>query len=312
MRALQTGSSIVMLYLSYMEMTDKIVPDLVQAINNNPLLEELYLAGNLLSNSLTHVIKACKKSAKTLSLLDIRCNSVDPSEISDMASVVTSIDTLDALFIGGLVYNNNEKLLLNFMLKLEWFHPQSDTLDMNFNKECEILEALTSESQGETVQIKMNYRYPDDLEFIQADPMIDLFNGHLVNKYDCLIINQNAKQCLPQIDAACIIYLLVIISKLKVLDLEQSNIDEVAGFELGAILSCNNVLKQLWLAGNQLGIAGAMFILNSLEHMSTLAVLDLGFNNICWQSAESVAAVIRSNLKLEQLWLDGNGLLDVE
>ena len=314
MRALQTVSSISFLYLSYMEMTDSIAPALEAAINSNHLLEELCVAGNFLSNSLVNVIKACKRSVKNLIALDLRCNLVTPSKISYLASVISSIHTLKALFIGGLVVSNNEKFFFNCILKFEQFHPHDNTFDMNLNKEYEILDILTSESQRETIQnyIKLNYYNNDGLLFIFADPMTDLFNGHLINKYDYLNIKlQGVKQSLSQVDAATIIYLLPVISKLKALDMEQSNIDEVAAFELGAILSCNNVLEQLWLAGNQLGITGAMFILNSLEHMSTLAVLDLSFNNIGWQSAESVTAVIKSNPNLEQLWLDGNSLLDI-
>ena len=312
-RALQTVSSVVILYLSYMEMTDRVAPALEAAINNNHLLEQLYVAGNLLSNSLVDVIKACKRSVKNLITLDLRCNLVNPSKLSDMASVISSIDTLVALFIGGLVINDNEKFFNNFVLKYEQLHPQVNAFDMNLNKEYEILEVLSSISQRETIQnyIKMNYQF-DYLLYIEADPMTGLFNGHLSSKYDYLNIKlQRTKQDLSQVDAATIIYLLPVISKLKVLDLEQSNIDEVAAFELGAILSCNNVLEQLWLSGNQLEITGAMFILNSLEHMSTLAVLDLSFNDISYQSADGVAAVIKSNPRLEQLWLDGNGLLDV-
>ena len=113
-----------------------------------------------------------------------------------------------------------------------------------------------------------------------------------------------------ELDAATSIYLLPVISNLKVLDCECSNIDAIAAFELAAILSCNDVMQQLWLRGNQLNTAGAMFILSSLEHISTLRVLDLSLNNIGYQSADSVAAVIYSNPTLEQLWLDGNGLLD--
>ena len=323
MRALQTISSVVILYLSYMEMTDDSAADLAETINNNPLLEHLYVAGNSLSSSLINVIKACKKSVKRLLTLDLRYNLVDPSKISDMASIIGRIGTLEALFIGGLVISNTEKFFNNFLFKFEKLHPhsnnafdvQSNAFDMNLIKEYEVLELLNSESQRENTCncIKFNYYSPTGyLLFKHAEPMNGPFNGHLIDKYDYLTIKlQRTEQILSQVNATSIIYLLPVISKLKVLDMERSNVDEVAAFELGAILSCNNVLEQLWLSGNQLGITGAMFILNSLEHMSTLAVLDLSFNYISCHSADGVASVIKCNSKLEQLWLDGNGLLDV-
>ncbi|XP_065894099.1 leucine-rich repeat-containing protein 74B-like [Dysidea avara] len=292
-------------------MTDKVVADLVGTINNNPFLEELHVAGNSLSNGLIDVIKACKMSVNKLIALDTRCNLVDPSKVSDMASTISGIDTLEVLCVGGLVVDDNEKFFMKFVLRLQQLN--THTFVMNINKECEILELLTSESDRETIQnyIKMNYDF-EYMYYNQADPMIGLFNGHLISKYDYLNIRlQRAQQNLLQVDATSMIYFLPVISKLRVLDLELSNVNEVAAIELGGILSCNNVLEQLWLAGNQLGIVGAIFILNSLKYMSSLTVLDLSFNNIGFQSADSVAAVINCNPKLEQLWLDGNGLLDV-
>ena len=97
---------------------------------------------------------------------------------------------------------------------------------------------------------------------------------------------------------------------LKALDLEQSNINEEAAFELAAALRCNNVLSQLWLRDNVLHSAGGMFILSSLQHISSLKVLDVSHNNIGYQVADKIAAVIDSNRSLEQLWLDGNALLN--
>ena len=138
-----------------------------------------------------------------------------------------------------------------------------------------------------------------------ADSLYDLFNQQVTNK-----MNNFHERMKQNIDTTSFIYSLYVISMLKVLDLGQSNINEIAASELADKLYSNTVLQQLWLKGNQLNTVGAMFILNSLEHILTLKVLDLSFNSIGYQSADNVAAVIYSNPKLEQLWLDGNGLLD--
>ena len=133
---------------------------------------------------------------------------------------------------------------------------------------------------------------------------------HIIRKHTFLKFYDQTKQLLSQVDAATTVYLLPVISKLRILDMEQSNIDEVAAFELAALLGCNSVLEQLWLGGNQLSTAGAIFILNSLVHLSTLKALDLSYNNIGCQSADSVAAVIQCNPMLQYLSLDGNNLMD--
>ena len=105
------------------------------------------------------------------------------------------------------------------------------------------------------------------------------------------------------------ITLLPIIKNLRALDLEHSNINKESAFELAVALKCNNVLSQLWLRGNELGAAGAMFIHNSIQHISSIKVLDLSNNNIGYQVTDSIAAVIDCKHSLEQLWLDGNALL---
>ena len=101
---------------------------------------------------------------------------------------------------------------------------------------------------------------------------------------------------------------LYILEKVTVIDLENNNIDEDASFELATALHSNNVLEQLWLRGNKLNTAGALYILNSLEYLTTLQVLDMSYNNIGSQSADGIAAVIDNNPLMNQLWLDGNDL----
>ena len=101
---------------------------------------------------------------------------------------------------------------------------------------------------------------------------------------------------------------LYILEKVKVIDLENNNIDEDAALELAITLHSNNVLEQLWLRGNRLNTAGGLYILNALEYLTTLQVLDLSYNNIGSESADGIAAVIDNNPLMNQLWLDGNDL----
>ena len=103
LRALQVVSSFTVLHLGYMGMSNDVVTDLVLAINNNYLLKEVNLCGNLLSNSLIEITQACKKSAKNLISLNLQCNSVFPSVITDLAQVTGAIATLEVLLIGLVV-----------------------------------------------------------------------------------------------------------------------------------------------------------------------------------------------------------------
>ncbi|XP_065894211.1 ribonuclease inhibitor-like [Dysidea avara] len=310
MKALRAVSSVVFLHLNHMEMTETVTTDLVMAINNNPLLEKLYIACNLLSSGLIEIVKACKKSLINLPALDLQYNPMDPSLLVELASVTGTINTLEALSIGGLAVSLDETIFNNFSLNVCLVC--NSKCDIHLIEKYMIIEILNYELQRQTIceVVKINY----DLNYLSltcADPMIRDY-PQLTAKSKCFNMSlQNAKQKLLQVDAASVIYLLPIISKLKVLNLEQSNVDEIAAFELAGILGCNDVLEKLWLGSNQLGTAGAMFILNSLGSIVTLKTLDLSFNDIGSQSAEGIAAVIHNNPLLEQLWLDGNKLMDV-
>ena len=68
-------------------------------------------------------------------------------------------------------------------------------------------------------------------------------------------------------------------------------------------------MEQLWLRGNELHDRGASVILQSLHNLSTLLILDLSYNHLSSESADSIAVVIGNNCFLQQLWLDGNDLL---
>ena len=309
-RALQSVSSLVLLYLNNMKMTEEVAGDLVLAINNNPLLKELYLAGNLLSSSLIEVAKACKKSTKHLITLDLQCNCVDPSKMTDLTSVIRDINTLEALLLGGLSMSTVDQMFDKFLCHLEILNLHGTKVDLESFEEYRHFEMLNMEIQNSSIAhtAKLNYQ----LSHIPYDTTytlhIDLLNPQQVIDQHSFLYN--LEKVKHKVNATIMIQSLSVISTLKVVDLEHNNVDETAAFELATKLHSNNVLQQLWLRGNQLNTAGAMFILNSLEYMSTLQVLDLSFNNIGYQSADNVAAVIYSNPTLEQLWLDGNGLLD--
>ena len=313
-RALQVVSSVTTLHLGYMNMSDDVVTDLVLGIKNNSFLKELNLCANLLSNSLVEITQACKKR-KYFTALNIQWNSVltNPSKISEIAQVTGTIQTLEVLFMGGLSLSFDEKCNELVSHSENIIYSNFNALNITSNAKYEIIEILNYVLQRHNIQSTIKHNYDIDYpSFNQADVVVvrELFGSCLTSKHNFLVSLQNSKQKLSQVDASTIVYLLPVISKLKVLDLEQSNVDEVAAFELAALLGCNSVLEQLWLGGNELSSAGAIFVLNSLVHLSILKALDLSFNNIGCQSAGSVAAVIQSNPMLQYLCLDGNDLMD--
>ena len=134
-------------------------------------------------------------------------------------------------------------------------------------------------------------------------------NKFYENEVNYELFSQEAKQRLSQIDSKAMISSLQIIRTLKVINLENNNIDEDAATELAGHLHCNNILEQLWLRGNELYDKGASVVLQSLHNLSTLLILDLSYNHLSSESADGIAVVVGNNCSLQQLWLDGNELL---
>ena len=311
--SLKSVSTLVILNLSNMSMTDEVVDELAAVVANNPLLEHLYLAGNkLLSTGLSVVTEACKKYSKNLKVLDIRCNLVNPATVHELLLNIGNHHSLEALYLGKLTTDNTCADVTSFS---DFTLSQSNSFNYSTYKDISLsilLEVACSAVQKLNFSslIKYNYDATFALSFNYADQCFyDAFHNQFDNKIKLFEDIERKRQILSQMDATSMITLLPIIKNLRALDLDRSNINEEGAFELAMALKCNNVLSQLWLRGNELGAAGAMFILNSIQHISSIKVLDLSNNNIGYQVADSIAAVIDCNHSLEQLWLDGNALL---
>ena len=312
--SLKSIATLIILNLSNMGMTDQIADELAAVVTNNPLLEHLYLAGNkLLASGLNEVTGACKKHSKHLKLLDIRCNLVNPTTIDDLLYNISNIHSLEGLCLGGLT---SDCMSMENILYCDFMLSQSAFLNCDTHKnlsQSALLEVvcLAVQKLNHCNLVKYNYDATFSLSFNYPDQSFyDMLHKKYNNKSELYENMKSKKLELSQIDATNLITFLPVIKDLKALDLEQTNINEEAAFELAAFLDCNNILSQLWLRGNTLSSAGALFILNSLRHTSSLRVLDLSHNNIGFQAADGIAAVIDCNDSLEQLWLDGNALLN--
>ena len=316
---LKTISTLVKLYLININMKEKDMDDLVVVIKNNPLLEDICLAGNsLMSTGLSKVLTACKINATNLLSLDIQSNSVCPEAMATIPYGIFHFHSLEAFHLGGLTLTTVETLFYEIFLYFIQLddHFKSGMALVGHNKN--ILFICNQSNLMEICSLQIRNR---DISSLSKQNYNDTYivplnySGHVfTNEIDKNFLRQNMLKTedtilkLSNINAANLFYF-PLIKKLKVISLEFNNIDESAAFELAAMLQYNKMLQQLWLKGNKLNAAGALFILNSLECISTLKVLDLSYNNITYQVANNLADVINNNHTLEQLWLDGNNLL---
>ena len=290
--------------LSFLQLEDNLLTeemsyDLSLAISKNVSLKTLILLDNILQAGLIKIAKVCN-SLTDIRVLQLAHNCIIPSKVVELTSIITENTSLERVLLGGITLNAMESFHFNVnevLLKTSYSH--SEFLEAIY------LELLRKQIDNNTKCSSNNLKF-NAKNFIFVQKIRRYFGHGNITHFDTV----EAKQKLAQIDAKEIIQSLIILKKVKVIDLEFNNIDEDAAFELAATLHSNNVLEQLWLRGNKINTMGALYILNSLEYLTTLQVLDLSYNNIGSESADGIAAVIDNNPLINQLWLDGNDLHD--
>ena len=283
--------------------------ELKMVIDANMSLEEISLSDNLLETTLIEITESCSKLSG-LKILELSHNCISPLHVNDLVSNVNKIYSLESLSLGGITLNVYENLYLNIFKKASTFTEGNDNNEQHTIVEyacCELLKMTTTQDFSlnyDTIYLSYIYKYVHISYQYE-----EIFNKIFVNKTECKSIVREANRKISQIDSEAMISSLLIIKTLKVINLENNNIDEESAKILADHLQCNNILEQLWLQGNELYDKGALVILKSLHNLSTLLILDLSFNHLGTKSADDIAVVISANCLLQQLWLDGNDLL---
>ena len=314
-QALKGLSSLECLSAFGINVTSTVSGELSSVIDSNPSLEELLLGDNILGNGLIQIVESCNRLT-SLKLLELSHNCICPTQVVNFASIVSKCNSLEALSMGGICLSVDENLYLNVA------------------RICDQVSVMSPSELVNTRKIKIfctnNFYIVAELLRMTAYQVLTPFNYqylYVMYEYDCVYISyqhknkfnentvnggvylQKAAKKLSQIDSKAMISSLQIIRTLKVINLENNNIDEDAATELTGHLHCNNILEQLWLRGNELYDKGASVVLQSLHNLSTLLILDLSYNHLSSESADGIAVVVDNNCSLQQLWLDGNELL---
>ena len=308
-QALKSISSLKFLYAYGINVTSAVSEELSSVIEHNLSMEELSLGDNLLEDGLIQIVDSCSRLT-SLKLLELSHNCISPTQVVNLTSIVSKCNSLKALSLGGTCLSVDESLYLNVSRTFE-FVTGKDTVN-NEEQICNHRIYIFSDLLRIILcrELSLNYQnlsvvYQYDFKCIGYQHK----NLFYENKLDWELFSQEAKQKLSQIDSKAMISSLQIVRTLKVINLENNNIDEDAATELAGHLHCNNILEQLWLRGNELYDKGASVVLQSLHNLSTLLILDLSYNHLSSESADGIAVVVGNNCSLQQLWLDGNELL---
>jgi len=282
------------------------VEGLVATLSGNSKLKELWIGGNALQNGIIDITEVCV-GLPNLEALELSRSSCSVPVTANLVSVISNAISLRALMFSGITLNNTELFSIQCFKEM---HNYSDKKrDFSDSDLLEVVSLMMQKYQF-TFYIKYSYhnsdtKFPTIVQIFKFVNVIQQFLQHS----SPLPLAKIAQQKLYQIDSTLITSTLIdTFQRLKVLDLEFSNIGKCASSKLAEGLCCNDVLEQLWLRGNVLHDEGAAPILNSLQNNTTLRVLDLSYNNISSKSSDGIAAVVSSNQFLEQLWLDGNCL----
>ena len=317
-QALIPMSTLKCLHANNINVSSSVSTELSAIIDQNLLMQEISLGDNLLENGLIQIAESCSR-LMNLKVLELAHNQTSPMQVVNLASAVNTCSSLELLSLGGICISVNESLYLNvFRIYNKAFYkgmhrssnvPKERKLFSNVFQMCsEILrtkmcQALILNYDSLLYQIYLYWNVY--ISFQHRDK----FNQTTENSTNNALIVQETKENLSQIDSKVMVSSLKIIRRLKVVNLEDNNINEDATIQLADHLYCNNILEQLWLRGNELYDNGASVVLQSLCNLSTLLILDLSFNHLSSDSADDIAVVIGINCSLQQLWLDGNDLL---
>ena len=303
-------------YAHNINITSIVSDKLISIIENNPSLRKISLGSNSLEDSLLQIATSCG-TLRNLQLLELSTNCVSYAKLVSLASVINTNISLVSLSLNGITLTVEENLYLNVH---RMYNRTGKVTCSNIIKEQNCKHKKTEILTFKLLLVQksrmflLNYdiingQYNNRCCYISCHHK-DKFYQTILSGTDCDFIKQEeAKYKLSQIDSKAMISSLQIIRTLKVINLENNNIDEDAATELAGHLYCNDILEQLWLRGNELYDKGASVVLQSLHNLSTLLILDLSFNHLSNQSADGIAVVIGNNCSLQQLWLDGNDLL---
>ena len=314
-QALKVTSSLKRLYAYAINITSTVSFELSSVIDRNVSLKGILLSDNLLENGLLQIVECCSKLSN-LEVLVLSHNCIIPTQVVNLTSIISKSNSIKLLSLDGICLNVNENLYLNVcrICSTKICSEASNSLtqeklfvDKKVQLCCELMRIrLCQLSLLHYDYLNYVYRYWNVYISYQHKKKFDEI---IVNNTECDNIVQGAKQKLLQVNSKAMMSSLQIIKTLRVITLENNNIDEDAATELAGHLHCNNTLEQLWLRGNELYDKGASVVLQSLHNLSTLLILDLSFNHLSSESADGIAVVISNNCSLQQLWLDGNDLL---
>ena len=322
-RALKQLNSLQALGLSNTNMPKDVTDDLALAIECNQSLNTVRLNNNNLQRSAVVIIQALSKvsSLRVLYLESnkltedageylspVICNNVGLNQLfldnndigKGMLHIVRALQQLNSLQALGLSNTNMPKEITDDLALAIGYNQSLNTLKLYGNNlqssAVTILKALSKISSLTVLDLRSNQLTADAGEYLSSV----IFSNTGLNQL--ILDNNNIGKGMVHIVRA-----LQQLNSLQVLVLSNTNMPKEVTDDLALAIGCKQSLNNLSLYGNNLQ-SSAVIILKALSKISSLAELDLRFNQLNEDAGEYLSSVICNNLGLNKLFLDNNDI----
>ena len=262
---------------------------IVKALKHSRKLEVLILANNNIPQSAAAAISNIIKLNKSLRVFNIQGNDLSVEEIIKSLCVISSLQKLNL--------NNNEIPV-----------DSSKTLASAISQNTGLEELhLSNNNLGEgTLEVAKALQCISSLRILVLEN-----NGIPKESFTQLALELNSNKNLEKLwlsnsnlqsSAIDILQSLSTISTLKLLNINDNQINKEAGEALVSVISHNAGLEELYLSGNNLG-EGLLNVMKALQHVKSLRILSLGNNNISKEVSNELASTITASKHLEEVGL---------
>ena len=289
--------------------------DIAEVINNNPLLEGVFV-GNFISQGVRKVTNALK-SLSNLTILGFN-NKITEDIADDIAEVISNNSELEYLWITN---NDQEQWILTLLKILQRI---STLKRLNLSSNCitdetadDLARVITSNRELEMLWLGNNKlrsaginKITNALQHLTTLSHLELNNNDITEEaadgIAAVIINKSSLHTVSlqnnKLAPAGIIkiaHALKDINHLKLLKLNNNCVTDKAANTIADVIHSNTELMNLYLNDNNLQSNGIKVICNSLMLITNLTVLQLGNNSITDEAADGIAAVINNNPLLQ-------------
>ena len=268
LKALSKLSSLRVLYLDSIQLTEDAGEYLSSVICNNVGLNQLFLDNNDIGKGMLHIVRALQQ-LNSLQILGLSNTNMPKDVTDDLALAIECNQSLNTVQL------NNNNLQRSAVM---------------------IIQALSKISSLKVLNLRSNQLTEDAGEYLSSV----IFSNPGLNQL--LLDNNDIGKGMLHIVRA-----LQQLNSLQVLDLSNTNMPKEVTDDLALAIGCNQTLNTLYLYGNNLQ-SSAVIILKALSKISSLKELNLESIQLTEDASEYLSPVICNNLGLNKLFLDNNDI----